>query len=388
MFKINIRRESFGGTLFNLENGRRYYINNVELDNIMNNMIFPNDIPISENIKRNEIKLVENFNNLSNNHFSFMDIAFLEVTRKCNLYCKHCLNDSGKCLDNELSDQEIKKIIEKFAENGVQDIRFTGGEPLLNSHIYEYIKLATDNGIYASIGTNGTLITKEVAKKLKESGLKKAVISIDGSEKTHDSIRGEGNYLKAMDGVKNLIDEGVNVRINSVIMKSNMDDVIELAKEMHKKQIHIFLRRFIESGRGKNLKDNMLLSADYDYVREQLKEELKDKYVIGHYLKDASTKKSRIDLPFDIKGCKAGKRALAVMANGDIQLCGFLYSQGVKPVINIREIDDWIDFWNSIQIDDKLVDLKNSLDKYNQIPGIQKTYCLAYIQLMKNRGNL
>ena len=289
---------------------------------------------------------------------------------------------------NEMSQEELKKVVNDLALCGVQEIRFTGGEPLLYKGIYELLKLSSDKGIYTVIGTNGTLITKEVAKKLKDAGLMKAVISIDGFSKMNDFIRGEGNYDKAMHGLENLMEQGIDVRVNSVLMKSNMDDVINLAKEMHNKKIHIFLRRFIEAGRGNSLKNNMLNAEDYKYVKEALKEELKDRYVIGHYLMDASFILPRIELPFKFQGCKAGQRSIAIMADGDIQLCGFLYSQGVKAVNNVRNIKNWMDFWNDLQKNNRLNCLNEKLKQYNSIPGVQQTYCLAYIQREINKGGL
>jgi MoaA/NifB/PqqE/SkfB family radical SAM enzyme len=388
MYIVNIREESFGGTLFNLKTGKRYYINKEELKNILDNCCFPSDIDISKDIKKENIKFVPLKKTKKTVQFSFADIVFLEVTRKCNLHCKHCLNNSGKSLPNELSQDELKSLINEFANHGVQDIRFTGGEPLLYDGIYDLIKLASSQGIYTSIGTNGTLVTEEIAKKLKDCGLNKAVVSIDGTKKHHDFIRGNGQYEKAIQGLENLQKQGISVRVNSVIMRSNMDDVISFAKELNKKQIHVFLRRFIESGRGANLKNNMMSKSDYEYVKEQLKDELKEKNIIGHYLHDASGIRPRIVLPFRMAGCKAGQRSIAIMADGDIQLCGFLYSQGMKGINNIRNIKNWNTFWNDLQKRDELKNLRSKLNDYNKIPGIQETYCLAYIKLLMNKGEL
>src|SRR5699024_2860759 len=153
--------------------------------------------------------------------------------RQCNLTCKHCLNDSGKRIPNQLSTEELVNLIKDLAEAGVQDIRFTGGEPLLFEDVYKLISLASELGIYTSIGTNGTLITSDIANKLKNSGLKKAVVSIDGTEEKHNSIRGVGSYQKAIKGIENLLSQGIKVRVNSVLMRSNMDEVIALTKELH-----------------------------------------------------------------------------------------------------------------------------------------------------------
>ena len=377
-YDINIREEVFGGTLMDVKTGKRVYITKKELKNILNNNIFPKDL---EYLKKDNLNI--KFTRLTKkveNMFSFFDIVYLELTRACNLKCIHCLNNSGIKQKDELTKEDLLKLIKNFSSHGVQEIRFTGGEPLLFNGIYDLIRFATEEGICTSLGTNGTLVTKEVAKKLKESGLKKVVVSIDGNKKTHDKIRGKKNYQKAMHGLKYLQKNGINVRVNSVIIKSNMDDFIKLAKKMYRKKITIFIRRFISSGRGKHLEDNMLNKNDYDYVRNKLQKELTKKtYVNGHYLRNDEGVNSRIKLPFEIRGCKAGQRAITILPNGDINLCGFLAAQDFPKVGNIKEIDDFLNFWITINKNDYLLNLRNNLDKYNKLLNVQETYCLAYI---------
>lgn len=377
-YDVNIREEVFGGTLMDVKTGKRVYITKKELKNILNKNIFPKDLQYlkKDNLNIKFTRLTKKVENM----FSFFDIVYLELTRACNLKCIHCLNNSGIKQKDELTKDELLKLIKKLSSLGVQEIRFTGGEPLLFNGIYDLIKFATEEGICTSLGTNGTLITKEVAKKLKESGLKKVVVSIDGNKKTHDKIRGKKNYQKAMHGLKYLQKNGINVRVNSVIMKSNMDDVIKLAKKMSRKKITIFIRRFISSGRGKELENNMLNKKDYNYVRNKLQKELTKKtYVNGHYLRNDEGVNSRIKLPFEIRGCKAGQRAITILPNGDINLCGFLAAQDFPKVGNIKELDDFLDFWILINKNDHLLNLRNNLDKYNKLLNVQETYCLAYI---------
>lgn len=377
-YDVNIREEVFGGTLMDVKTGKRVYITKKEIKNILNKNIFPKDLQYlkKDNLNIKFTRLTKKVENM----FSFFDIVYLELTRACNLKCIHCLNNSGMKQKDELTKDELLKLIKKLSSLGVQEIRFTGGEPLLFNGIYDLIKFATEEGICTSLGTNGTLITKEVAKKLKESGLKKVVVSIDGNKKTHDKIRGKKNYQKAMHGLKYLQKNGINVRVNSVIMKSNMDDVIKLAKKMSRKKITIFIRRFISSGRGKELENNMLNKKDYDYVRNKLQKELTKKtYVNGHYLRNDEGVNSRIKLPFEIRGCKAGQRAITILPNGDINLCGFLAAQDFPKVGNIKELDDFLDFWILINKNDHLLNLRNNLDKYNKLLNVQETYCLAYI---------
>lgn len=389
-YNVNIREEEFGATICNLKNGEREYVTPDELEKILNENTFPID-SIVKDFDEYKIKYSPlDKQDTDFKHFSFADIAYIELTRACNLKCKHCLNNSGTSMNNQLTTEELVSLVKNLSESGIQEIRFTGGEPLVFKNIYELIKLATDNGIYTSIGTNGTLIIEEIAKKLKLAGLKKAVVSLDGTEKMHDYIRGKGNYLKTINGIRNLENEGIEVRVNSVIMKTNMEDVIALAKELHKNKISLFIRRFIESGRGTELKNNTLSKKDYDYVREQLSNELENgRYINGHYLRNDEGIKFRIELPFEfIKGCKAGLRAIVVMPDGELHLCGFLAAQGFSSIGNVRKVKDWRRFWRETQSRDCLSYLRNKLDSYNKRENIQPTNCLAYVQnFINNKEN-
>lgn len=386
-YNVNIRKEIFGATILNLINGKRVYVTNEELIEIENNMLFPPDI--IQIMPEKVVSKITSFDKYEN-FFSFADIAFIELTRGCNLRCKHCLNNSGIPEENQLTLEECYVLVKQLAEAGIQEIRFTGGEPLIFEGIYDLIKYATDLGIFVSIGTNGTLITKEIAQKLKTNGVKRAVVSLDGTKEMHDTIRGNGNYDRTIDAIVFLSEVGISIKVNSVIMRSNMENVIELAKQMHNKKISIFIRRFIESGRGANLKNNMLSKSDYEYVNDCLKNELiNGPYVRGHYIRLTDEgKNNRINLPFELRnGCKAGQRALVITPNGDMHFCGFLAAQGFPAIANIRKIDNWNCFWKKLQKENLLENLENNLERYNSIPDIQPTNCLAYVQKFLDEDN-
>lgn len=387
MYNINLRKEVFGATILNLINGKRFYITTGELNKLQDYNVFPEDIvkymPRRVKIKTTSYKRYNNF-------FSFADIVFIELTRGCNLKCKHCLNASGVPEKKQLSYDDYYNLIRQLSEAGIQEIRFTGGEPLIFEGIYKLIKYATDLGVFVSLGTNGTLITKEVAQKLKENGVKRVVISLDGTKQAHDEIRGKGNYDKTISAIRFLKEEGISIKVNSVIMRSNMDDVINLAKQLHKEKTTIFIRRFIASGRGANLKNNMLTKNDYEYVNNSLKEELKSGlYVRGHYIRLTDDgKNNRIKLPFNLRdGCKAGQRAFVITPNGDIHFCGFLAAQGFPPISNLSNVKDWVKLWEEIQFNNKLDILEKNLECYNSIPNIQTTNCLAYVQNFLSKEN-
>jgi len=117
-----------------------------------------------------------------------------DFTKQCNLRCKHCYaNASSSPADDELNLEERKQVVDQLDEAGVAAISFSGGEPLVNKDFWEVAKYASGKGFYLSVATNGTLITKENAKRSRESGIRYVEVSLDGPKDVHDEFRGERN---------------------------------------------------------------------------------------------------------------------------------------------------------------------------------------------------
>ena len=132
-----------------------------------------------------------------------------DFTHACNLNCKHCYQRAGRPLSDELTTEEAKRLIKELADADVVALAFSGGEPLMRPDFYELAAYARSLGIYVALATNGTLITKEVAKRLKKLDIY-VEISLDGaSAKTHDEFRGvPGMFDKTINGIKKLCRSG------------------------------------------------------------------------------------------------------------------------------------------------------------------------------------
>ena len=102
-YNINIREEVFGATVSIVETGKREYVNKEELEKILEEKNFPEDTLANKMRESYKIKYIPLNNRNLENQFSFADIAYLELTRECNLRCKHCLNNSGKLMLNQLN---------------------------------------------------------------------------------------------------------------------------------------------------------------------------------------------------------------------------------------------------------------------------------------------
>ncbi|MBF0259034.1 MAG: 12,18-didecarboxysiroheme deacetylase [Desulfamplus sp.] len=154
-------------------------------------------------------------------------VVVWNMTRRCNLRCVHCYAQSEDIsYDNELTHEQSIAMIDDLAQFGAPVLLLSGGEPLVHPRLAEYAEYAVKKGMRAVISTNGTLITKEKAKILKEIGLSYVGISLDGLEETHDKFRGiKGSFQKALQGIRNCQEAGIKVGLRFTINKRNVHEI-------------------------------------------------------------------------------------------------------------------------------------------------------------------
>jgi Fe-coproporphyrin III synthase len=124
-------------------------------------------------------------------------VVVWNLTRRCNLKCVHCYAQAdAAAAPDELSFAEGLALLDDLKAFGTPVVLFSGGEPLMRPDLFELVSHTVDLGMRAVISTNGTLITREVALRLKDLGLSYVGISLDGVEATHDRFRGEKGGLR------------------------------------------------------------------------------------------------------------------------------------------------------------------------------------------------
>jgi AdoMet-dependent heme synthase len=174
-------------------------------------------------------------------------LIFWEVTKGCNLRCIHCRATATELSSpNDLSTRKALDIIDQIAAAFNPILVLSGGEPLYRSDIFQLARYATDKGLRVALATNGTLVTREIARMIADSGVKRVSISLDGADATtHDSFRGiPGAFEAALYGFRNLKDVGMSVQINTTIARHNAEQlpqVLELAKSVGADALHTFL---------------------------------------------------------------------------------------------------------------------------------------------------
>ncbi len=184
---------------------------------------------IKEEIREDQTFGVE-FEEFKKGFYTYPVLSEFAITHRCNLRCKFCyLKDYER---PEMNTKSAKKIIYKLKnEAKVPFISFTGGEPLLRKDIEELIKYADSIGLKVNLISNGTLLTKNKVRKLKEAGLRSAQISLESPKREiHNQLTGANSFDKTVKGIKNLLEEGIYIHTNTTINKANYQSMYKYPK--------------------------------------------------------------------------------------------------------------------------------------------------------------
>lgn len=271
-------------------------------------------------------------------------LIFWELTKSCNLKCAHCRAEAeDNIYTGELELNQIKGILDNISANYSPIIVLTGGEPLYRKDIFEIAEYAAGKGLRTALATNGTLIDKSIAQKIKTAGISRVSISIDGiNSEMHDGFRGvSGAFDGALNGARLLRDAGVEFQFNTTITKRNVDQVdqiLELALKEKAAALHIFMLvpvgcgiEIVESDMISDSKYEEVLNWFYDRSRE-VEIEFKATCAPHYYriIRQRAKAEGRT-LSFETdgmaamtRGCLAGTGVCFISHRGEVQPCGYL----------------------------------------------------------------
>ena len=261
------------------------------------------------------------------------------TTNQCNMLCEHCYRDAGAKADEELDTEEGKALLEEIAKAGFKIMIFSGGEPFMRSDIIELVDYASKLGLRPVFGTNGTLITLEIAKQLKEVGAMGVGISLDSMDKErHDKLRVyQGAWEQAVQGMINCREAGLPFQIHTTVMDWNqheIESITDFAVEMGAVAHHIFF--LVPTGRAKNIEEESLRAEEYESLltrimkkQQQVKIELKPTCA-PQFMRIA--KEMGMDLRFG-RGCLAGTSYCIIGPKGKVQPCAYMDME----IGNVRE---------------------------------------------------
>jgi len=294
-------------------------------------------------------------------------------TDACNLRCKHCYQGAGKMSKDELSLDERLNIVDQLADNDVVAIAFSGGEALLRDDFWEVARYASNKGLYLSLATNGTLLTKDVVRRLRDVGVEYFEISLDSVDPAkHDAFRGvNGAWERTVAGIKNVVaQDGAYSCIANTITNENyreLDALVAFSRKLGVDRTLIF--NFIPVGRGSDIIDMDLPPEAREHVLQQMYGYLSGQdesfeilttapqfsrvcmmnsqngiISLAHF--GAAGFSDKVGLLAEyIGGCGAGRMYCAIQPNGIVTPCVFM----PIPVGDLRS-ESFIDIWKNAEV--------------------------------------
>jgi radical SAM protein with 4Fe4S-binding SPASM domain len=243
-------------------------------------------------------------------------------------------------------------MIDEFVDAGVVDMAVSGGEPLVRRDLCDVISHATSRGLCVGVGSNGGRLTPAQARRLKQTGINRFQLSLDGFAKAHDTLRcWPGLFTRVLRSIQTASDSGLRVHVCLTINRLNALQLNEFAHFLCTLPVsRLNLSRYVPTGRGRD---------DLDLTKEEwhatiidclrLRRELQGRLEITtHLAQHALIDDSVVSNPTFV-GCQAGRGQGCVAANGDVFPCVLL----PVPLGNLREAR-FIDIWRDSLINQRL----------------------------------
>lgn len=282
-----------------------------------------------------------------------MDLMLSSMSKEgiwnCNQHCIHCYAANEKLSGvEELDTDSWKKIIDRLKKGGVTQLTFTGGEATLRSDLVTLVDYS--KWFVTRLNTNGVLLTKELCHSLYEASLDSVQITLYSyDENIHNFLVGNNNFNKTIEGIKNALESGLDVSVNTPLCNLNMDysKTLEFLKELGVK--YFSCSGLILTGKAKSdeskvtrLKKDELLNILSEAVTYAKDYNIELSFTSPGWCDEKELKKLGISSPM----CGACLSNMAVAPNGDVIPCqswlsgisfGNLLNTTFKSIYNSKE---------------------------------------------------
>ncbi len=233
------------------------------------------------------------------------------LTWRCNYTCKYCA--VWKNNPDELSTDEILRLIKEMKNAKTAVLSLTGGEPLLREDIGQIIQYARECKIYVTMNSNGSLVKRKIDDIMP---LNRLSISLDGDKSIHEIHRGKGTYKKTIEGIRTAKEHGLNVDITTVITKYNvehLDEVLKIARDMDVGVLFQPVDTYTFSAKGvKNIIPEKKKFTDAIRKLTQEKNVMNSTDCLRHFIKPEG---------FNYNNCSAGKIFCRIEPDGSMYAC-------------------------------------------------------------------
>lgn len=178
--------------------------------------------------------------------------ASIEPANYCNLSCPHC--PTGRKLIEKTDKRLILNDFKQYIDSLLPELMYLNlyfqGEPLLNRDLPEMIRYASDKGVFTCVSTNGTALTEDVVKRLKDSGVSRFIICLDGATaESYSKYRIGGDFNKVINGISLSVKYGLPVEVQCLLLsttENEIEDIKSLCKSLGVKRLVFKKAQFYE----------------------------------------------------------------------------------------------------------------------------------------------
>jgi radical SAM protein with 4Fe4S-binding SPASM domain len=267
-----------------------------------------------------------------------------ELTLTCNLRCRHCGSTAGSPREHELSTEEALSLCDQFPELLVQEVNFTGGEPLLRSDWMQIASRLADHEIKTKIITNGLSLTPEAIRRMADAGIAGVGVSLDGLERVHDHIRGyAGLFQNVLSGLESLMEAGIPATVITTANGLNIGELPEIMSLLKRIGVGQWqIQPIFPTGRSKGATELRLTEQQYldlGLFYQRYESEMRQNGLeilpgdsFGYF-----TELDNREPPW--RGCPAGLYSCGITSHGLIKGCLSLPDEVVEG--DVRKSDLW-----------------------------------------------
>jgi Fe-coproporphyrin III synthase len=330
------------------------------------------------------------YRTLQTNKISSLPIVILMPHSSCNCRCVMCDIWKGNNNLKQLHETDIESLLTSLSKFGTKQVVMSGGEALLNPNFFRFCEILKREKIKITLLSTGLTIKKNASALVK--WVDDIIVSLDGDEHLHDSIRNiPGAFRKVQDGIREIrsLDAGYRMSGRSVIHKQNFRNwsgIIQAAKEIGLNSISFLPADVSSSAFNREMQwdDNrqneiLLTESDVAEMKEIVSNILiqyKDEFQT-HFISESPDKIQKIyyyyaayfglnDFPY--KKCNAPWVSTVIEADGSVRPCFFHNAFG-----NIR-----MGTLDSIINSEKAIEFRKNLDMDKNDTCIK---CVCYLNL-------
>jgi radical SAM protein with 4Fe4S-binding SPASM domain len=259
--------------------------------------------------------------------------VWFELTLRCNISCVHCSVDARARPEiGELGFSQVARLLRQFADFGIFEVRYSGGEPTCHPAFPEIVEETLRQGLFVSVSTNGVW-GEARGRRLARLPVGLYIVSLDGTREEHNSLRPPGDtWARTVKSIRRLVEAGRRVRINTVLCERNyrglrmhVENLVQLGVEA---LTLVPVRPSGRAGTGAMFNSLCLSTGQYQEVLEEVRR-LREEYgfeIATSY--DFMAKGRMFNTPAHFaKRCVAGAEAACVGPTGQLRACILLDDQ-------------------------------------------------------------